>query len=159
MSKRDPPHKVTSRKRLPGSSVTVPVVAEEMTVHTRRSKDATVRVSKRVVEERVIAEGQSVQRTVPIERIPIDRFVERPTGLRHEGDTLIIPVFEEVPVVVMKTKLKEEVRVTTRTVSERRPMPVTVRREQVSVERIPEDTHNQLHKKGDLDEKHNRRAL
>ena len=159
MSKRDPARTITPKKRIPLSSVTVPVVAEELTVQTRRLKEATVRVSKSVVEERVMAEGQSVTRTVSIERIPIDRFVERPTGIRHEGDTLIIPVFEEVPVVVMKTKLKEEVRVTTHTLSERRPIPVTVRREQVSVERIPGDTHNQPHKKGDLDEEHNRRAL
>ena len=159
MSKRDPAGNISPKKRISLSSVTVPVVAEELTVQTRRSKEATVRVSKNVVEEEVTAEGQSITRTVSIERIPIDRFVERPTGLRHEGDTLIIPVFEEVPVVVMKTKLKEEIRVTTRTLSERRPMPVTVRREQVSVERIPGDTHDQPQKKGDLDEEHNRRAL
>jgi stress response protein YsnF len=146
MSKRDPPDSVTPKKRMPASSVTIPVVAEEVIVHARRSKEATVRVSKRVQEDQVVAEGQAVKRTVSIERIPINRFVERPTGLRQEGDTLIIPVFEEVPVVVMKTKLKEEVRVTTRTVSERRPLPVDVRREQVSVERIPADTHNQLTK-------------
>lgn len=146
MSKSDPPRNVTPKKRMPVSSVTIPVAAEEVIVHTRRSKDATVRVSKHVQEEQVVAEGQTVKRTVSVERIPIDRFVERPTGLRQEGDTLIIPVFEEVPVVVMKTKLKEEIRVTTRTVSERRPMPVDVRREHVSVERIPADTHNQLTK-------------
>jgi stress response protein YsnF len=140
MSKRDPPRSLTPKRRISVSSVTIPVLREEVTVQTRSSKGDTVRVSKSVEKEQVVADGQAVMRTVSIQRIPIDRFVERPTGLRQEGDTLIIPVFEEVPVVVMKTKLKEEVRVTTRTVSERRPMPVDVRREQVSVERIPADT-------------------
>jgi len=96
-----------------------------------------------VQEEQIHVEAQASRQEIVVERIPIDLFVDRPEGIRREGDTLIVPVFEEVPVVITKIKLKEEVRITTRTHAERRPTPVSVRREQVSVERIPAHSHNQ----------------
>jgi uncharacterized protein (TIGR02271 family) len=123
------------------SSVTIPVHAEQVTVKTRRSELGRVRMTKTVREEHVTVESPAVTREVVVERVPIDRFVERPSGRRREGETLVIPVFEEVPVVVMKTKLKEEIRITTRAVSQRRRIPVTIRREQVSVDRLPAGAH------------------
>ena len=85
----------------------------------------------------MVVMAQVVIRDVVVERVSVDRFVEQPTGIRREGETLVIPVFEEVPVVVIKTKLKEEVRVTTRTTTQFRRTPVEIRRETVTIERIP----------------------
>lgn len=53
-----------------------------------------------------------------IERVPIDRIVDVQVESRQEGDTLILPVLEEVIVYQKKMLLKEEVRITRR----RRPV-------------------------------------
>jgi uncharacterized protein (TIGR02271 family) len=137
MSKRDVSSGSRAKNQAGMSAVTMPVLAEAVTVQTRRSERGRVRLTKTVKEEQITIDPQAVRREISIERVPIDRFVDRPEGMRQEGDTLIIPVFEEVPVVIMKTKLKEEVRVTTRTISARRRTPVTVRRERLTVDRLP----------------------
>lgn len=139
MNKRDSPAQVGMKPpRVTTTSVTVPVAEEQVTVKIRRSERSRVRVTKTVEEEPQIIRREAVSRTVVVERVAMNRFVEQPGGARLEGDTLVIPVHEEVPVVVMRTKLKEEIRITTRTTSEERRIPVTVRRERVMVERRAE---------------------
>jgi hypothetical protein len=64
--------------------------------------------------------------------------VESATGVRYEGDTMVIPIFEEVLVVEKRLVLKEEIRVTRRRTSFRSPQRVTLRREVPTVERIEE---------------------
>ncbi len=143
MTKRDPPIRAKTGLRRSGESVQLPVHAETAVVHITRRERGRVRVSKTREERQVIVTAPAVKRDVVVERVPIDRFVEHPTGVRQEGDTLVIPVFEEVPVVVMKTKLKEEVRVTTRTSNQSRRTPISIRRETVTVDRLPaEHNHN-----------------
>jgi hypothetical protein len=51
--------------------------------------------------------------SVEVERIPVNRLVEAEYEPRREGDTLVVPVFEYVPVTEMKLMLKEEVRIRT----------------------------------------------
>ena len=139
MTKRDP----KTGPRRSGESVQLPVHAENAVVHITRRERGRVRVSKTREDRQVIVTAPAVRRDVVVERVPIDRFVEHRTGIRQEGDTLVIPVFEEVPVVVMKTKLKEEVRVTTRTSNQSRRTPISIRRETVTVDRLPaEHNHN-----------------
>lgn len=139
MNKRDPPAQGGMKPpSATTTTVTVPVAEEQVIVKTRRSERSRVRVTKTVEEEPQIILREAVSRTVDVERVAMDRFVEQPGGARLEGDTLVIPVYEEVPVVVMRTKLKEEIRITTRTVAEARRIPVTVRRERVTVERRAE---------------------
>jgi uncharacterized protein (TIGR02271 family) len=143
MSKRNSSGRATPENRTSASSVTMPVVSEDVTVQTRRVERAKVRISKTVEEEQVTVHSEVARSEVSIERVPVDRFIEQPVSVRQEGDTLIIPVLEEVPVVVMKMKLKEEVRVTTRIIAQPHPMQVAVRRESVSTERIPVDTQEE----------------
>jgi len=66
----------------------------------------------------------------------VDRVVAGPVPVRHEGDTMIVPVLEEVLVVEKRLVLKEELRVTRRRVETREPQTVTLRREDVVVERF-----------------------
>jgi hypothetical protein len=49
-----------------------------------------------------------------IERVQIDRIVAEPPVQRQEGDTLILPVVEEVLVVEKRLMLREEIRITRR---------------------------------------------
>jgi stress response protein YsnF len=134
---RDLPIRVAQSKRNKSSEVKVPVHAEEAVIHIQQKERGRVRISKTHEKDNVVVMAQAVSRDLVVERVSVDRFVEHPTGIRREGETLVIPVFEEVPVVVMKTKLKEEVRVTTRTTTQSRRTPVSIRRETVTIDRIP----------------------
>jgi len=49
-----------------------------------------------------------------IERVAVGRILDGPVSQRQEGDTLILPVVEEVLVCEKKMVLKEEIRITTR---------------------------------------------
>jgi len=104
---------------------------------TRETELGQVRIHKRVETVPVQAEGEVSRDEISVERVPIDRQVETPPPVRQEGDTLIIPVVEEVLVVEKRLIVREEIRVTRRRVSERVPVQETVRREVVDIE-MPE---------------------
>ncbi|MEA2512383.1 MAG: hypothetical protein QOJ59_1870 [Thermomicrobiales bacterium] len=71
---------------------------------------------------------------VVVERVPVDRQVDAAPSPRQEGDTLVIPVVEEVLVVEKRLVVREEVRITRRRVTTAVPIRETVRREVVEVE-------------------------
>lgn len=79
----------------------------------------------------------SMQEDIQIERVPVNRWLTEPASVRYEGDIMIIPVMEEVPVVEKRLRLKEELRVTKRQITTQRTEPVRLRTEEVQVERIP----------------------
>ncbi len=47
-----------------------------------------------------------------IERVPVNRIVAESPSQRQEGDTLVLPVVEEVIVVEKRLMLREEIRIT-----------------------------------------------
>jgi hypothetical protein len=49
-----------------------------------------------------------------IERVTVRRLLDRPAETRQEGDTLIVPLMEEVWVVEKRLLLREELRITRR---------------------------------------------
>jgi uncharacterized protein (TIGR02271 family) len=115
--------------------IVLPVVAEELQVAKRTVETGIVRVRKLVREHEETVDQPLTREEVQIERVPIGRLVEQPTAPRNEGDTLVIPVFEEVLVVEKRVMLKEEVRVTWQRTEERGRQQVTLRSEEVVVER------------------------
>ena len=119
-----------------GDSVVVPVVQEEVDVLTRKVETGRVRVKKTVHERDVMVDAPIVQEELNIERVPINRFIEEPVAVRYEGETVIIPVVEEVPVVVKRLRLKEEWHVTKRHITTPQSHPVHLRREEVTIERV-----------------------
>ena len=77
-----------------------------------------------------------VQDEVQIERIAINEFVQTPPPpLRYEGDTIIIPVLQEVMVTEKRLLLIEEVRITKRKVESKESQEVALRKEEIKVER------------------------
>jgi uncharacterized protein (TIGR02271 family) len=127
----------TSRTSTEGEDTVMPIVQEELHVDTERVETGRVRLTKRVHEREVLIEQPSIQEEVQVERIPVNRFVAEPVTVRYEGDTMIIPVLEEVVVVETRWRLKEEVRVTKRHITTPRSQPVRLRTEEVHVERVP----------------------
>jgi uncharacterized protein (TIGR02271 family) len=115
----------------------IPVMQEELDVRTRRVEtESGVRVSKTIEQDEQIVDEPLTREQVEVERVAINRPVEAPIGIRYEGDTMIIPIFEEVLVVEKRLVLKEEIHVTRRRTEIRAPQRVTLRRELADVERI-----------------------
>jgi stress response protein YsnF len=117
----------------------VSVVEETAAVSTHEAVTGRVRVSTRVepFEEMVQAILQSD--TIEVTRVRIDKVVDVPPPVRTEGDVTIVPIFEEVLVVEKHLMLREELHIRKRTRSETFEEPVTLRRQQVTVERFDEE--------------------
>jgi uncharacterized protein (TIGR02271 family) len=128
----------------PGSSTRIiPVVEERLEIGRREVETGRLRVQKRISEQDQTVDEPLLADEITIERVPINRFVEEPEPLRVEGDTTVIPLFEERIVFEKRLVLREEVRVTKRRIARRAPEMVTVRREEVTVERVDGNEKNQ----------------
>lgn len=73
---------------------------------------------------------------VNVERVAINQLVDGPIAVRQDGDTMIIPVLEEVLVIEKRLMLKEELRVTVQRTTVHDPQTVTLRTEEINIERI-----------------------
>ena len=118
-------------------SVRIPLAAERVLVGTRVRRTGVVRVSTRVERRTTVVDPPLRRQRIEIRRRRVDRFVDRPPDVRREGDTLIVPIVEEV--VVRRLKVVEEVAITLRRSIERRPQRVELRRERAVVERLGSD--------------------
>jgi uncharacterized protein (TIGR02271 family) len=114
----------------------LPVLAEALDVQTRTVETGRVRLHKTVQTREVLVDEPLLREEVIIERVPINRVVEGPIPVRYEGETMIVSVLEEVLVVETRLLLTEELRITRRRTETHRPVPVTVRREDVTIERV-----------------------
>jgi uncharacterized protein (TIGR02271 family) len=123
--------------------VIIPMVAETVEFHKYAREIGKVRIDKTVREEEEEVSLPIVRETVEVERVPIGRVVDGPVPSRREGNTLILPVLEEVLVVEKRLVLKEEVHITTTRTESEKTERVTLRKEDVVVERIgPGDERN-----------------
>ena len=95
-----------------GTSSILPVIEEQLIVGKRSVPTGGVRIDKTATTHDEIVDLPVTREEVRIEHVPINRLVSSPVASRQEGDTLIIPVLEEVPVVGTQLVLKEEVRIT-----------------------------------------------
>jgi uncharacterized protein (TIGR02271 family) len=117
--------------------VVIPVAEERPVIRTRKVETGRVRITKKVATRDEEIDEPLVEETVEVERVAVNRPVDQPVPVRYEGDTMIVPVFEETLVVEKRLVLKEELRITRRRAESHRPRRTTLRREEVSVERIP----------------------
>lgn len=115
----------------PGAAA--PAVEGELRVGRREVEAGRVRVTKTVHEHEEVVDEPLMREEYDIERVRIDAFVDGPVGPRHEGETLIVPVLEEVLVVEKRLVVREELRITRRRTEESKPQRVTLLSEEVSV--------------------------
>jgi len=127
-----------------GQPLVVPVMAEELDVQKHTMETGRVRINKVIREREELVDEPLLREEVIIERVPVNRFVEEAIPLRSEGDTIIVSLLEEVPVVEKRLMLKEELRITVRRVEAHKPTSVTLRSEEATVEHIaPKDRHDE----------------
>jgi uncharacterized protein (TIGR02271 family) len=88
------------------------LAAEEAVAHVHEVDRGRLLIDKTV--EIVPHEAQIDVGTdrVDVQRVPVNEEVDTPPQVREEGDTLIVPVVEEVLVVTKRYRILEEVRVT-----------------------------------------------
>jgi uncharacterized protein (TIGR02271 family) len=117
--------------------VVVPVLMEELEVQKRVIETGKVRITTQVHEREALVDEPLWREEVEVTHVPIQRVVDAPLPIREEHGTLIVPILEEVLVVEKRLMLKEEIHIRTHRVETRQPQQVTLRREEVSVERVP----------------------
>lgn len=116
--------------------IVVPMLEEMIQVRKQMVDTANVHIIKTVHEhEETIAEPLKKE-TVEVTRVPIERVVDTVVPPREEGNTIIVPVYEERLVVQKQLFLKEELHITRQSrVDREAQQTVTLRREEVAVER------------------------
>jgi uncharacterized protein (TIGR02271 family) len=122
------------------SETVIPVVSEELDIDRRKTPVSTVRVAKHVTERQEEVSMPLTRERVDVRRVLVDRPVDGPLPVRREGDTLILPVVEEIAVVQKRLVLKEEIHATRRRSTEQHEQTVTLRSEHAEVDRV--DTAN-----------------
>jgi stress response protein YsnF len=118
-----------------GLAVNVAATEERLRVDVAKQGAATVRV--RTIVHRELTEIPLVlkRRVVTIERVPVDQFVDNEFDPFQDGSTLVVPVFEYVPVTEMRLMLKEEVRIGFEETEETSVHEAEVQRQELVVER------------------------
>ncbi len=105
-----------------GQETTIPVLQEELQIDKR-----VIDTGKGVRIRKTVSEREQIVTTAPL------------PATRYDGDTLVVPILEEVLVVEKQIRLKEEIRITRHRHQVHAPQSVMLKSEAVSVERFDED--------------------
>ncbi len=117
----------------------IDLVAEELAVSTKTVEVGQVHINKRVLTEEAELTLQHLDHTVDVERIAVNEIFETaPPSVRTLPDgTVVYSVVREVPVVVTRYELIEEVHVRSVNTAHDEHFVMPVRREQLDITRTP----------------------
>lgn len=121
------------------SSVVFPLHREDLDVACRAVETGHVQVRTTVGEREELVDQLLKSERYVVQRDAVDVRVDSVPPVRQEGDTLILPVVEEVLVVEKHLILREEIRIRRVVTEERHQETVTLRSEAVSVSRQAND--------------------
>ena len=108
-----------------GETETIRVGREELHVTRRIVDRGGIRVRIGVEERDESIDVLLREQSIEVTRVPVGRVVTTAPEQRQEGDTLVIPILEEVLVIERRLVLKEEIRV--RRTEQNRPAHETAR--------------------------------
>ena len=89
----------------------IPLHAEQVDITRVTSQTGRVKISTSTRSREQLVEEVLAEEHARVARVAIGTLVETAPEVRHEGNTTIIPVLEEVIVVEKKLFLKEEIHV------------------------------------------------
>jgi uncharacterized protein (TIGR02271 family) len=112
------------------------LLAEALTVGKEAVETARVRVSKQTHTREVAVDEALLRESAEIETIQIGRQIFEMPSIRHEGETIVVPIVEEVLHTERRLILKEEVRITRRKTTEQFHDRVTLRYQEAVVTRV-----------------------
>jgi uncharacterized protein (TIGR02271 family) len=123
--------------RSEGHEIVVPLYAEELRVSKRLVPTSRVQVSRVTHQQEQLVDELLARERVAIDRTVIDKLVDSIPAVREEGDTIIVPIVEEVLIVERRLILKEEVRIRRLHEEERHQERVTLCKQEAIVRRFP----------------------
>ncbi len=114
------------------NSFSLPVIHEEVIVQKDIVDRGKVTFKKNVSNSEELINIPLVHEEIDIIKIPINKVVDiAPEAIRYDGDTMIISVLKEVPVVALM--LVEEIHISKRKVTTVKEQPITLRKEEVII--------------------------
>lgn len=126
------------RETISSTTTKIPVIEEQVRVEKKIVENESIRIHKKVHTDDVLVEVPVISEQFEIERVPVNKYVDTPpAAVRHEGDTMIVPVLKEV--VVKRLVLVEELHIKKRKIKDQHTQEFVLRTEEVSVERSPKD--------------------
>jgi uncharacterized protein (TIGR02271 family) len=123
-----------NRQGTEGETLVVPIIEETLDVQKRTVDRGGVRVRKIVYENEEVIDEPLWQEEVDVQHVAVNREVDAPTAARQDGDTLIVPIFEEELVIQKRLILREEVHITRRRTQVRDTRRVILRGEEAIVQ-------------------------
>ena len=116
----------------------LPLIEESLHVEKTAVDRGGVRVTKRVESREELVDALLRSEHVEIERRHVNTAIADGDipGVRQEGDTLIVPVIEEMLITVKRLVLVEEVRITRTQTTRSEPQSHTLRKEHIEIERL-----------------------
>jgi uncharacterized protein (TIGR02271 family) len=119
------------------ASVVLALHREDLALTRRTVETGRVQISTTVKEREELVDQLLKTEGYEIERVAIGQRVGSPPAMREEGDTIILPIIEEVLVVEKHLILREEIRLRRVVTEERHQETVTLRSEEASISRVP----------------------
>lgn len=119
--------------------IVVPLLEEELRIARRKVLTGGVRIHKTVQERTETINEPTLREQLEVQRVAINTFIDSAPAVRYEGDTMIVPLVEEVLVVEKKLVLREEIRILKRRDTVQNPQQIVVRREEATLEQIKPD--------------------
>src|SRR6185437_1597136 len=123
------------RRQDPAGRTAFPLFAEELVVSKQAIETGRVQIARLTRERHQLIDEPLARVTAEIERTPIGKYVEAVPPLREEGDTIVVPVVEEVLVLERRLLLKEEIRIRKVRSTERHRESVALRYQEAVVTR------------------------
>ena len=116
------------------------LLAEEVSVEKETVENGRLRVSKQTLTREAFIDESLRSEHAEIETIPVGRQIFEVPSVRHEGDTIIIPIVEEVLHTERRLILKEEIKITRRQKTEHFHDRVTLRYQEAVITRVQSAT-------------------
>jgi uncharacterized protein (TIGR02271 family) len=116
------------------------LAAEELAVTKEAVETGRVRLNKQTRTREVAVDEHLLREHAEIETIPIGRQIFEMPSVRQEGETIIVPIVEEVLHTERRLILKEEVKITRRQTSEQFHDRVTLRYQEAVITRVQSAT-------------------
>ena len=116
------------------------LLAEELSVAKETVETGRLRASKQTRTREAFIDENLRSEHAEIETIPIGRQIFEMPSVRHEGDTTIIPIVEEVLHTERRLILKEEIKITRRQKTEQFHDRVTLRYQEAVITRVQSAT-------------------
>lgn len=106
---------------------------EELLVHREMRELGEARIETRIEEVPARLEVEAIAEEVNVEHIPVGEVVSERAEPYQDGDTLIVPVYEEQLVVTKRLVLRENLRIRRVRTTERQLFEDTLRRERADI--------------------------